>query len=546
MPNLTLTSTDPTVSLSALLDNARFAEQSGEWDDALEGYGTAISRIHAGEETHRGPQVLRWVGRVYFERGDYNEAHNAFETALVNAQALGQRDHAAGALNGMAAVEQFRGRLDVAEALYERAGMLTREVGNHRLAATIDMNLGTLANIRGDLGTALVRYQSALERFRELKDDRHCSFVLNNMGILHKDVGEWVAAELCFTSALELAMKSDDRATMAMVENNSAELYLKRQNYERARECCERAFKIYSQLGSDSGLGSVHKFYGILYRETGKPQVAHVQLSLSLRLAKSCENPLLEAETESERAQLFLNQKQVAPALQSLNRAHRIFTELDARREILDLRRRLDRLENTYLQAVKMLADDQPVANQDSGSRRGTRVAELASMLAEACGHNDLVWLRIGAFLRDVGNRSIPSEVLDKPGPLTAEEWVIVKNHTILGDDLVKQLEFPDDVRPIIRGHHEHWDGTGYPDGLAGEQIPLAARVLCIADVFDALTSPRSFRGAYSSEQALEIMESESGKIFDPRLFNQFLRLIRQGAPRVAVASEAIDLRAAI
>jgi len=263
-------------------------------------------------------------------------------------------------------VEQFRGQLDEAEALYARAGDIAREAGSHRLAATIDQNLGTLANIRGDLPLALARYESALERFRALNEIRHCAWVLNNMGVLQKEVGEWGAAELSFNSAAQLAEESSDRATMAKVENNRAELYLKRANYDRARECCDRAFRIYSKLGSEAGLGSVHKFYGMLYRETGKPDVAHVQLNLSLKLARSCENPLLEAETEAERAQVFLNQRLVAPALQSLNRAHALFTDLDARREILDLRRRLDRLEKTYQRAAEMLADEARSAPESS------------------------------------------------------------------------------------------------------------------------------------------------------------------------------------
>ncbi|MEX2281675.1 MAG: HD domain-containing phosphohydrolase [Gemmatimonadota bacterium] len=512
--------------LGALVDSARMAEQSGAWDDALDGYRQAISRIHAGEEPHRGPSVLRWID---FERGDYDEAHAAFEASLVNAQTQGLRKDAASALNGMAVVEQYRGRLDVAEALYSRACVIADEVGDQLLAAMIDQNLGTLANVRGDLGTALVRYQGSLERFRQLKNDRMSAQVLNNMGMLHIDVGEWAAAELCFTSAYQLAERVGDDATRAKVESNRAELYLKRQNFERARECCERAFKTFSALGSDTGLGEVHKFYGVLYRETGKPQVANVQLGLALRLARSCENPLLEAETESERARLFLNTRQIPQALQSLNRAHKIFCELDARREILDLRRRLERLETTYVQAIQLWTEEMPAPEVTATMRRGKRVAELASALADAVGYGDIVWLRIGAFLRDVGNRTVPKELLDKPGALTAEEYKTVQNHTLAGESLVQELEFPADIRPMVRNHHEHWDGTGYPDGLKGEQIPLAARIICLADVYDALTSPRSFRGAYSSEQALEIMEQEAGTIFDPQMFRTFAKLIRLG-----------------
>jgi HD-GYP domain-containing protein (c-di-GMP phosphodiesterase class II) len=113
--------------------------------------------------------------------------------------------------------------------------------------------------------------------------------------------------------------------------------------------------------------------------------------------------------------------------------------------------------------------------------------------------------------------------------------------HTEIGDSLLRGLEFPAEIRHMVRNHHEHWDGTGYPDGLAGEQIPLAARILCIADVYDALTTRRSYRGAFSSEQALSIMEREAGSMFDPALFRKFAVMIRQGGPaRTPTAAEKL------
>jgi putative nucleotidyltransferase with HDIG domain len=513
------------MTLETLIASARQAEQGSEFTEAVTLYTEAIARVNAGEQPERGPTVLRWLGRVYFERGDYDQANAAFESSLVAAQRLNLRNDAASALNAMATVAQFRGRLDVAEMLYGRATELAAATDNPRLAASIDQNLGTLAGIRGDLGTALMRLQSALERFRGLKDDRACAQVLNNMGMLHVDVGEWTAAELCFKSALEISQRLGDQNLTGRLECNRADLFIKRQQYERARESCERAFRIFTRLESDSGLGSVHKFYGALYRETGKAQMGHVHFSLALKLARTCSSPLLEADTESERARLYLNERQHHQALRSLNRAHRLYVELDARREILDLRRRLDRMQNVYVQALEMwtsAAADSAVAS----GNRGQRVAEYAVKLAEAAGYAGLEWLRIGAYLHDVGNSGLPRDVLNKPGPLNADEWDLIRQHTTIGSTIVTELEFPAELRVLVRHHHEHWDGSGYPDGLAGEQIPVAARILCIADVFDALTSERSFRPAFSAEQAVEIMQGESGRIFDPTLYALFRPLV--------------------
>ena len=116
----------------------------------------------------------------------------------------------------------------------------------------------------------------------------------------------------------------------------------------------------------------------------------------------------------------------------------------------------------------------------------------------------------------------VPAEVLNKPGKLTDEEWTLVRGHPTAGVELLADIEFPWDVRPIVESHHERWDGRGYPHGLAGEAIPLAARVLCVADVYDALTSERSYKRAFTHEEAIEIMRKDVGTQFDPVLFPVF------------------------
>jgi len=107
-----------------------------------------------------------------------------------------------------------------------------------------------------------------------------------------------------------------------------------------------------------------------------------------------------------------------------------------------------------------------------------------------------------------------------------------MRQHPVVGDEIVSELNFPWDIRPIVRNHHERWDGGGYPDGLRGEEIPLTARILCVADVFDALTTARSYRPAMGREEALAIMERDAGKIFDPQLFRIFRTLVEAAPTR--------------
>jgi putative nucleotidyltransferase with HDIG domain len=512
-------------SVPSLIEAGQIAERTGEWDDAKKFYGEALERMQSGEEPQHASKVLRWLGRVHFERGEYEQALAIFEKSLITAKNNGQRENAAAALNAMAVVAQFKGRLDVAAELYSRSAVLSREIGDHQLSAMIEQNLGTLANTRGDLTTALLHYDAALRDFDAIHDERGAAWVLNNMGMLHVDVEEWQSAEMCFGAAERLAVKLEDQATQGKVASNRAELNLKRQDYERAREACDHAFEIFGRLSSHSGLGEVHKFYGVLYRETGKPKVAHLQFQLALELARACDNPLLEAETESERARLFMAEHQYRSALISLNRAYSIFAELDARKEILDLRKRLEKMEDAYVQAVSLWADTELAAGE-TAHRRGKLVGDLAVRLARAAGQQNVTAIRVGAFLCDVGNASMPAGILEKAGSLSADEREVVRQHTQRGDEVLNDLGFPKEIRQIVRHHHEQWDGEGYPDGLAGTDIPLGARIVAITDVFDALTSHRAYREAYSIAEALRIMQEDAGRCFDPELLNQFRGLL--------------------
>ena len=135
--------------------------------------------------------------------------------------------------------------------------------------------------------------------------------------------------------------------------------------------------------------------------------------------------------------------------------------------------------------------------------------------------------LEIGAGLHDLGKVGIPDEILRKEGPLTPDDWVLMRSHPEIGDRIVKPLGKLRDAKPIIRNHHERWDGSGYPDGLAGEEIPLLTRIVAVADAFDALTTDRSYRPARTIETALTVIEEATGTYFCPLVAPVFLELRR-------------------
>jgi putative nucleotidyltransferase with HDIG domain len=161
------------------------------------------------------------------------------------------------------------------------------------------------------------------------------------------------------------------------------------------------------------------------------------------------------------------------------------------------------------------------------------RVVEEAVELARRMGmpEEEIVHLRRGAILHDIGKMIIPDEILRKPGPLTPSEWLIVKKHPEAAYELLKPIPYLQKAIDIPYCHHEHWDGSGYPRGLKGEEIPLAARIFSVVDVWDALLSDRSYSKAWSREDALSYIHENAGKLFDPQVVAVFLKFVEE-SPR--------------
>jgi len=171
-------------------------------------------------------------------------------------------------------------------------------------------------------------------------------------------------------------------------------------------------------------------------------------------------------------------------------------------------------------------------ARDDNTSSHSLNVTRYSMLLGEHLGldEEELRVLSQGALMHDLGKIGIPDNILKKPGGLDESEFEIIKQHPMMTSEILDTLETSDHFAAIARSHHERWDGTGYPDGLNGEDIPLLARIVAIADAWDAMTSNRVYRDAMNENIALDIFEREQdfGQ-WDPYLVGKFIKLIRQG-----------------
>ncbi len=220
--------------------------------------------------------------------------------------------------------------------------------------------------------------------------------------------------------------------------------------------------------------------------------------------------------------------------------------ELDAARQQLlrfadDLRIMLDRerglrqeaetayraLAGSYTAMVRTLAE---TCEAKDAYTRGhlDRTYQYATMLTAkvAPEYAERAEIGYGYLLHDIGKVGIPEAVLNKPAPLTDEEWAVMRTHPIIGENIVKPLHFLGDAVKIVRSHHERWDGHGYPEGLRGEETFLPARIFMLADTFDAMTTDRPYRKALPIEDVLEEIDRHAGSQFDPDLAAAWIELI--------------------
>ncbi len=522
--------------VTGLIEEARSAERGSRYGVARQRYEAALARLRAPGDAPLASALLRWIGGTHKATGDLEAAMDCYDAALSVARATESTADVAHALNCIAILCFERGRLDEASNLYREARSLAEQAGEWKLVAMVDQNLGNVANVRGHHDVARAGYGRALERYRALGLEEYVGPLLNNLGRLHTDLGDFDEAEAALAGALESCARTGNRSYRVLIQVNRARLFLAREAVEAARDACEEALELSLALDEDRWLGEIHKHRGVILRRTARPRLAEESLQRALTEAGRRQELLLQAEISKEMALLYRSQERNREMLECLNRAHDAFAELRVRDDLADVDREIARLEESFLRIVSEWGDS--IESKDLYTRgHCDRVADMACALARDAGleRASLTWFRMGALLHDVGKVAVPSGILNKPGGLTDDEWAVMRRHPETGVELVANVEFPWDIRPMILHHHERWDGGGYPHGLAGSEIPLAARILCVADVFDALTTTRSYRHAFSADVALEIMAGDAGHVFDPELFELFragLRIPERGRGR--------------
>ena len=218
-----------------------------------------------------------------------------------------------------------------------------------------------------------------------------------------------------------------------------------------------------------------------------------------------------------------------------------IIRDIIKRQQQEELDKRKKNIEEMSLQLMQMLSTTIE-AKDEYTKGHSHRVAEYSVLIARELGWNEkeLSNLKNAAHLHDIGKIAIPDTILNKPSKLSEEEFSIIKEHTIIGANILKNISLIDHVQEIVRNHHERYDGNGYPDGLKEKEIPLHARIVAVADSYDAMSSQRIYRNQLPPEKIIQELENNKGTQFDPEITDIFLKLLRED--RIHVKEDLLSI----
>ncbi len=515
--------------MSELLERGMSLERQGKRAEARALYEQALERPDAAMEPWLRAQLHRWAARTHMNDGDLALAEREAAAALAVSCATDDERSRGHAINMLAGIRWARGELDEARELFLEARESAQRSGDMQVASMTASNLGAISTVRGEYVEALQFHRASVKEARSGGLPDEALKALNNIGLLYTRVSRFPEAEAAYEEALKISATTGDSSARITVQLNVARLRLRQADHIAAQEACDSASALARELGDDHMDAEAAQIRGIIARVRGESASAEQLLLQAEQVSARRGDLIVQGESARELADLYRSQGRNRETLVRLNQAHRLFFQLRARREIFDVGQRTAQLESDFLDVARKWGES--IESKDVYTQgHCERVANLACALWERVGEADgmsLFWFRIGALLHDVGKLLIPATVLNKPGPLTEEEWGMIRRHPTSGVELLAEVEFPWDVRPIVESHHERWDGGGYPHGLAGGEIPVTARVLCIADVYDALTSQRSYKRSLGHDEVMEIMRADAGLQFDPELFREFEEVAR-------------------
>ena len=501
----------------------------GERERALTALGIAIELYRMGARCTDIAEALKDRGRLLRVGAMWDEALENYEIGLVVYEDAGDSKGMADMHNAIGIINFERGAWGESEKHYHRALELIED-RHPLLRAKIHNNLGALYNARGDCDLAISSYMRSVPDFERTGNETGLAQAYHNLGMSFADKNDWNTAEGYYEKSLSISRRLKVPELASLTYLGLSDLYVRTSRLEHAEEYCRMAFTMLTDLDDKLGIAEAQKIFGIIDRHRRKWNSASDHFEKSIEMNEECSSPLGLAESYYEYGLMCRDSGRNEDAYNYLSRSLAIFEGLRASKDVENVRFEVRKIEDLYLNIIEALGT--AVETKDPYTLgHSSRVAYYSLSLAERLSLTQDMGrgILIAAYLHDIGKIYVGHEILNKPGKLDHTEFETVKRHPEMGVTSLSAVEFPWEVKQYVLHHHERYDGTGYPAGLRGEEIPLGAQVIAVADFFDALTSHRSYRKAWSRDEALNILRTNRGVLFSERLVDEFVDLIEDG-----------------
>jgi putative nucleotidyltransferase with HDIG domain len=518
-------------SVSRLVQRGIEYDTQGEWDRALACFEEALRCCDTRGETGRKAEVLRRMGHIRSKKGEWSDALELYRESLEICEREGDDRGKAYALCSIGTVHLEQGAWPEVRRHYGEALRVTRRTGDTALIAQIYNNLGAMNNILGNWEDAIRYYRKCIPILEAADNRKGLAETYHNLGITSVDKGDLDGGDAYFLRSLEFSRACGDVRLSAYSTLNRAEIHRLQKKHEIALRLGRESFKVLQEVDDKLGMAEAYRILGSIERERGDDVKSEEDILLSVEINRRYDNPLGIAESYRELGLTYRHQERSKDALEALSESFRVFREIKARKSLEDVDRKIFQLEDLYFQIAQSMGEG--VESKDTYTfGHSQRVANYALALAKALDLRieDRKAVLVASFLHDLGKIDVDDEILRKPGKLTEAEFDVIKKHPQWGVEKLATVNFPWVVKPLILHHQEKWDGSGYPMGLAGEEIPLGARIISIADFFDALTTDRPYREALSLEVTFAIIREETGRILDPGITPVFVEMIESRA----------------
>lgn len=504
----------------------------GKWDEAIDAYSQAIELAHLKGKIRTVAEALRLTGNIQFKKNEWGNALKSFQQSLEHFQSLKEPRGTAYSMNSIGNIYLERGEWELAKKYYLKSLALARRIRDFKMQGMLYNNLGVMAMFQGLIEQAIARYQRSLFYYEKAGYKKGVGETCLNIGICHTDLGAFEKSDQFHHKALKIAQQIGDVYLQSKIYLHWTEVALEMSNLEYARELCDQAFELSSQLKDQLDIAQAFQHYGKIFRLMNKFALSKKHFGESIKICQRYDGLQVLAEDYRELALLYKDQEDNRRTLELLGESFELFHQLKARKDVRDVNQKIEELEMIYVNIAKSMGAAVEIKDTYTFGH-SKRVAYYSLQLCRKLNLSlsQIKAILTAAFLHDLGKVKVKRKILLKNGRLTPLEFEAIKLHSAMGVQMIDSLNFPWDIKPLILHHHERYDGDGYPHGLKGEKIPFGARIIGIADFFDALTTARPYRPAWSVPVTLKEMTDQMGHAFDPQLIPVFVELVNEIIP---------------